>query len=109
MLNRKTCSNDVIIKKYSSECFLEMNESENNIGGHKKNKVFTEILQEIRDMKVLSNYQLYHLRQTSRISRSELLEIIELYNFVIRNVNVVLMVEDNDDEIRDNISASNRT
>ena len=85
-----------------------MNES--NSSSIKKNKVFTEILQEIRDMKVLSNYQLYHLRQTSRISRSELLEIIELYNFVIRNVNEVLMVKNNDnDKHRDNISASNRT
>ena len=72
-------------KKYSSECFLEMNES--NISSSKKNKAFTEILQEIRDMKVLSNYQLYNLRQTSRISRANLLEIIELYNFVICNVN----------------------
>jgi hypothetical protein len=71
-----------------------MNESD----GSKKNKVFTEILQEIRNMKVLSNYQLYHLRQTSRISRSELLEIIELYNFVISNVNVVLIVDNNDDD-----------
>lgn len=84
-----------------------MNES--NSSSSEKNKVFTEILQEIRDMKVLSNYKLYHLRQTSRISRSELLEIIELYNFVIRNVNVVLMVEDDNDELRHNISASNRT
>jgi len=50
---------------------------------------YNEILQEIRNMKVLSNYQLYHLR-TSRISRSDLLEIIELYNRVIQNVNEIL-------------------
>ena len=86
-----------------------MNESENNVVGRKKNRVYKEILQEIRDMKILSNSQLYHLRRTSRITRSELLEIIELYNFVIRNVNVVLMVEDVNDEHQDNISASNRT
>jgi hypothetical protein len=65
-------------------------ESEKNVGGRKKNQVFTEILQDIRDMKVLSNYQLYYLRGTSQISRSNLLEIIELYNFVIHNVNGVL-------------------
>jgi hypothetical protein len=77
--------------------------------GSKKNRIYKGILQEIRDMKVLSNFQLYYLRQTSRITRSELLEIIELYNFVIRNVNEVLIAEDNDDEFRHNISASNRT
>jgi hypothetical protein len=51
--------------------------------------IYNEILQEIRNMNVLSNYQLYHLR-TSRVSRSDLIEIIELYNFVVRNINEIL-------------------
>ena len=50
---------------------------------------FDCILQDIRDMRVLSNYQLYYLR-SSRLSRVKLLEIIELYNLVIQNVNEIL-------------------
>jgi len=83
-----------------------MSDSENSIEPPKKNRVYKEILQEIRDMKVLSNFELYYLRQTSRVN---LLEIIELYNFVIRNVNDVLIAENKNDEILHNISASNRT
>lgn len=51
--------------------------------------IYGRILDDIRDMKVLSNYQLYYLR-TPRISRCNLLEIIELYNLVIRNVNEIV-------------------
>jgi len=51
--------------------------------------IYGRILEDIRDMKVLSNYQLYYLR-TPRISRCNLLEIVELYNSVIRNVNEIV-------------------
>lgn len=47
---------------------------------------YRNILKDIRDMNVLSNYQLYYLR-TPQVSRSKLLEIIELYNFIMQNIN----------------------
>ena len=47
------------------------------------------ILQEIRDLKVLSNVQLYHLRKPDT-SRTKLIEIIEQYNLVIRNINEII-------------------
>lgn len=49
--------------------------------------VYDNILQEIRDMKVLSSYQMYHLRG---VSKRKLLRMIELYNVVMRNVNEII-------------------
>ena len=80
----------MLLSNNIDQVWYEMSDSENGIEPtSKRNKVYKTILQEIRDMKVLSNYQLYYLR-TSQISRSNLLEIIELYNFVTRNINDAL-------------------
>jgi hypothetical protein len=49
--------------------------------------IYENILQEIRDMRVLSSYQLNHL---NGMSRRKLLYIISMYNMVIRNVNEIL-------------------
>ncbi len=49
--------------------------------------VYENILQEIRDMRVLSSSQLNHLNS---MSRRKLLYIITMYNMVIRNVNEIL-------------------
>ena len=49
--------------------------------------LYDNMLQEIRDMKVLSSYQLYHLRG---VSKKKLIRMIELYNVVMRNVNEII-------------------
>jgi hypothetical protein len=49
--------------------------------------LFDHIMQDIRDMNVLSTYQIYYLSDVPRI---KLLQIIELYNVVMRNVNEIL-------------------
>jgi len=49
--------------------------------------IYENILQQIRDMRVLSSAQLNHL---NGMSRRKLLYIISTYNMVIRNVNDVL-------------------
>ena len=49
--------------------------------------IFESIMREIRDMNVLSSYQIYYLRN---MSKDKLLQIIELYNVVMRNVNEIL-------------------
>ena len=55
---------------------------------HKKDAIlYDNILKDIRDMNVLSSYKLYYLRG---ISRKKLMQIIELYNMVIRNVNEII-------------------
>jgi hypothetical protein len=49
--------------------------------------LYKNLLQDIKGMNVLSSYQLYYLRE---LSKHKLLEIIELYNLVMRNVNEIL-------------------
>ena len=49
--------------------------------------LYENILQEIRNMNVLSSYQIHYLRG---VSKEQLIEIIRLYNIVMRNVNDVL-------------------
>jgi len=99
MLNRKTCSNDVLSSNiYGILKLMSEYESENVIDRPRTLRQLTEydgILQDIRDMRVLSKSQLYYLRT----SPSNLLKIVELYNFVIQNVN----------EVCHNISALNST
>ena len=49
--------------------------------------MYDNILQEIRDVRVLSEYQVYYLRS---VSKKKLLRVIELYNVVMRNVNEII-------------------
>ena len=49
--------------------------------------LYENMLQEIRDMKVLSSYQIYYLRG---LSKKKLLRMIELYNVILRNVNEII-------------------
>lgn len=65
-------------------------EPENQIEENKansKNVLYSSIMYDIRNMNVLSSYQLYYLRE---MSKSKLMEIIELYNLIMRNVNEIL-------------------
>jgi hypothetical protein len=49
--------------------------------------LYENILHEIRHMNVLSSYQIHYLRS---ISKEQLIEVVELYNIVMRNVNDIL-------------------
>lgn len=49
--------------------------------------VYDNILYDIRDMRVLSTYQIYYLKG---VSRHKLLHVIATYNIVMRSVNEVL-------------------
>ena len=49
--------------------------------------LYENILKDIKDMNVLSSYQIYYLRG---LSNEKLIKIIEIYNLVIQNVNEIL-------------------
>jgi hypothetical protein len=49
--------------------------------------LYMNILKDIRDMNVLSSYQIHYLRQ---ISQEKIIYLIEIYNKIIQNVNEVL-------------------
>ena len=49
--------------------------------------LYTNILREIRDMNVLSSYQIHYLRG---LPNDKLIRIIEVYNKIVRNVNEFL-------------------
>jgi hypothetical protein len=49
--------------------------------------LYEDILLEIRNMSVLTPYQLHYLRG---VSNEQLLQIIETYNVIMRNVNEIL-------------------
>jgi hypothetical protein len=49
--------------------------------------LYEDIVREIRNMSVLTPYQLHYLRG---VSNEQLLQIIEIYNLVMRNVNEIL-------------------
>jgi hypothetical protein len=49
--------------------------------------VYDNILYDIRDMRVLSPYQIYYLKG---VSRHKLLHVVATYNIVMRSVNEVL-------------------
>ena len=49
--------------------------------------VYDNILYDIRDMRVLSPYQIYYLKS---VSRHKLLHVVATYNIVMRSVNEVL-------------------
>lgn len=49
--------------------------------------LYEDILREIRNMTVLTPYQLHYLKG---VSNEQLLQIIEIYNLVMRNVNEIL-------------------
>ena len=114
ILNKKICSNEVLVLKYRiiEKIYYSMSESEFSCNSsqttiqtqipksedliltpysqsNKKDNamLYQNILKEIRDMNVLSSYKLYYLRG---VSRNKLLQIIELYNMVICNVNEII-------------------
>ena len=113
ILNKKICSNEVLVLKYRiiekihysmSESEFSCNSSQTTIQtqipksedlilkpnsqlNKKDAMLYENILKEIRDMNVLSSYKLYYLRG---VSRNKLLQIIELYNMVICNVNEII-------------------
>jgi hypothetical protein len=62
-------------------------QTQNQKKEEKVNFLYTNILQNIKNMNVLSSYQIYYLRE---MSKSNLIEIIELYNLVMRNVNEII-------------------
>ena len=63
-------------------------QTQTQIQNHKKETIlYDNILKDIRDMNVLSSYKMYYLRG---VSRKKLMQIIELYNMVIRNVNEII-------------------
>ena len=49
--------------------------------------LYEDIMREIRNMSVLTPYQLHYLRG---LSNEQLMQIIEIYNLVMRNVNEIL-------------------
>jgi|LauGreDrversion4_2_1035121.scaffolds.fasta_scaffold58466_2 hypothetical protein len=49
--------------------------------------LYEDILREIRNMTVLKPYQLHYLRG---VSNGQLMQIIEIYNLIMRNVNEIL-------------------
>jgi hypothetical protein len=49
--------------------------------------LYEDILREIRNMNVLTPYQLHYLKGASN---EQLFQIIEIYNLVVRNVNEIL-------------------
>jgi len=59
----------------------------NNLSYQHDVEVYENILQKIKDMRVLSSYQINCLND---MPRHKLLYIISLYNMVIRNVNEIL-------------------
>ena len=50
-------------------------------------ELYLNIVRDVRDMKVLSSYQIHYLRG---ISNDKLIRLIEIYNLVINNVNELL-------------------
>lgn len=66
---------------------VELQQSQYQQKEEKANLLYANILQDIKNMNVLSSYQIYYLRE---LSKSNLIEIIELYNLVMRNVNEIL-------------------
>ena len=53
----------------------------------KYDDLYLNILRDIRDMNVLSYYQLYFMRE---LPMDRLINIIEVYNMVMRNVNEII-------------------
>ena len=49
--------------------------------------LYANILKEIRDMNVLTSYQIHYLRC---LPSDKLIQIIEVYNKIVRNVNEIL-------------------
>ena len=69
-----------------------MSESDNMVELQKQKDenttiLYSTIMQDIKNMNVLSSYQIYYLRE---LPKSKLMEIIELYNLIMRNVNEIL-------------------
>ena len=71
--------NDVSIE-IQEECRTNVSEKSDLV-------LYNDIMNEIRNMNVLSPYKIYYLRG---VSADKLLRIIEVYNLVMQNVNEIL-------------------